>query len=208
MNKIGLIISYTYLKDNDIASFTGNVLQQLTGNTLFEVAAERLEAVRMVKDDYQTKLVKSINGSKLDIMQKNEAKSVLVAQLGGLALDLSVQAKGNREKLATTGFVLVKEPEKGKEPSKPINFKVEYGINDGELIFSVQANKKARMYVFYYTPAPIAAMDTTTWTSIASTSRKQQITGVKRGTEYACRCAYMSADRKPIFSDILMVIAR
>ncbi len=208
MNKIGLIICHSSLKDNDVGPFAENVLQRLTGNTLFEIPAERLATVKTLKENYQTKLAKSINGSKLDIMYKNEAKSALIADLDDLALDISVQAKGDREKLATTGFVLVKEPEKGKEPPKPTNFKVEYGVNDGELIFSVQANKDARMYIFYFTPAPAASMDATTWQSVASTARKQQISGFKRGVEYACRCAYMSADRKPIFSDVLMVIAR
>lgn len=208
MNKIGLIFSYSYLKDNDVGPFTENVLQRLTGNSLFEVTMERLATLKASKENYQVMLAKSMNGSKLDVMQKNEAKGTLIAQLDDIAFDLSVQAKGDREKLATTGFILVKEPEKGKEPPKPTNFKVEYGVNDGELIFSVQANKDARMYVFYYTPAPVTSMDAATWTSVASTSHKQQVAGFKRGLEYACRCAYMSADRKAIFSDVLMVIAR
>lgn len=208
MSKIGLIFSYSYLKDNDVAPFTENVLQRLNGNSLFAITTERLGTIKLLKEDYQAKLAKSMNGSKLDVMQKNEAKSTLIASLDDMALDLSIQAKGYREKLATTGFVLVKEPEKGKEPSKPTNFKVEYGVNDGELIFSVQANKDARLYVFYYTPAPVTSMDAASWTSVASTSRKQQIAGFKRGLEYACRCAYMSADHKAIFSDVLMVIAR
>jgi len=208
MNKIELIISYSTLKDNDVIPFTENVLQSLDGNTLFTITKERLDLVRAGLTGYQLKLAKSKDGSKLDTMQKNESKVALTSLLDDLALDLCVQANGDRAKLATTGFTLVKEPEKGKQPSKPTSFKVEYGTNEGELIFSVDACKEARVYVFYFTPAPAMQSDATTWRSVASTTRKQNIAGFTHGVEYECRCAYQGTDQKLVFSDIIRILAR
>jgi hypothetical protein len=208
MKKIELIISHGTLKDNDVIPFTENVLQSLTGNSLFTLTNERLDAVRARLTDYQSKLGKSKDGSKLDTVQKNESKNELTSLLDDLALDLCVQANGDRAKLATTGFTLTKDPERGKQPDKPSDFKVEYGKNDGELIFSVAACKEARVYVFYFIPAPAAQADPASWRSVASTTRKVTITGFNRGVEYDCRCAYQGSDQKPVFSDTLRILAR
>ena len=208
MKKIELIISHGTLKDNDVIPFTENVLQSLTGNSLFTLTNERLDAVRARLTDYQSKLGKSKDGSKLDTVQKNESKIELTSLLDDLALDLCVQANGDRAKLATTGFTLTKDPERGKQPDKPTDFKVEYGKNDGELIFSVAACKEARVYVFYFIPAPAAQADPILWRSVASTTRKVTITGFNRGVEYDCRCAYQGSDQKPVFSDTLRILAR
>ena len=208
MKKIELIISHGSLKDNDVIPFTENVLQNLKGNALFTLTTERLDTVRAKLTDYQIKLGKSKDGSKLDTIQKNESKAELTSLLDDLALDLCIQANGDRAKLATTGFTLIKDPERGKQPDRPTDFKVEYGKNDGELIFSVAACKEARVYVFYFSSAAAAQADPASWQSVVSTTRKVTITGFTRGVEYYCRCAYQGSDQKPVFSETLRIIAR
>lgn len=208
MKRIELIISHGSLRDNDIATFALGVLHCLTGNTLFNIATERLDKLRTQVSDYQIKLAKSKDGSKLDTIHKNGSKAILVSTLDELALDLCVEANGDRTKLASTGFMLTKEHEKSKPLEKPTNFKVDYGNNTGELIFSVGACKEARFYVFYYIPVSVAQTDPTAWRSVASTTRKLTINGFIHGQEYDCRCSYQGSDQKHAFSNTLRILAR
>jgi hypothetical protein len=196
------------LKVREIGPFTGNVILQLTGNKLFAVTEERLTRIKTCKDYYDTKYIVSIEGGKAEIIVKNEAKAALVSELNELAIELCVMAKGDREKLATTGFVLIKTTERGKEPPKPTNFKVEYGINEGSLIFSVKAHTNARFYVFLFTPVGSVPSDLAAWPQVSSTSSKKEIAGFKHGVDYLCRCAYMGPKGKIIYSDAISVLAR
>ena len=205
---IELVTSHAYLKDGEIGPFTGNVILQLTGNSLFTITSERLARLKSCKDDYETKQIASIDGTKADVLMKNEAKATLVTELNEMAIELCIMAKGDREKLATTGFNLVKETEKGKEPPKPSNFKVEYGINEGSLIFSVKSHADARVYVFLFTAVATAPSDLSAWAQVSSTSSKKEITGFKHGVDYLCRCAYMGPKGKLVYSDAISVLAR
>ncbi len=207
MNNIELITNHGNLKDNDVIPFTENVIDRLSDNALFGVSKERLDLFRSSLSDYQFKLAKSKNGSKLDTLHKNNSKGVLTSLLDGLAVDLCIHVKGDRDKLATTGFTLVKEPEKRKQPSKPTKFTVEYGINEGELIFSVEASKETNMYLFYYTPAPAIQPDPTSWKVAVATTHKLKITGFTHGVEYECRCAYQGSDKTLVFSDTITKLA-
>lgn len=208
MTRITVIRSYFHLKDGEVGPFTENVLQHLTNNPYVEVTAEELAEGKRRKDDFDAKLAKSIKGTAFDVIQKNESKSSVLDWLSNTALNVNMKVGGDREKLASTGFLLVKEPEKGKVPEKPTNFKVEDGVNNGDLNFSVKANKNARFYVFYYTSIPSDSSDMNTWTSVSSTSSKISISGFKHGNEYSCRCAYIGPDSKPVYSDIITVLAR
>ena len=203
-----LVTSHTGLKDTEIGPFTGNVLLQLTDNKSVIVPPERTAKLRLLKEDYESKHIVSIDGSKADVLKKNEAKAALVADLNELAVEVCVIAKGDREKLATTGFVLVKETEKGKEPPKPTNFKVEYGVNEGSLIFSVKAHSDARFYIFLFTPVNSNPSELSAWPQVSSTSSKKEITGFKHGVDYLCRCAYMGPKGKLIYGDAITILAR
>jgi len=208
MATIELVTSHSHLKDGEIGPFTGNIILQLTGNDIFSIPSERIEKIKIRKDDYETKQIASIDGTKADVLKKNEAKAALVAELNDMAIELCVMAKGDREKLASTGFTLVKETEKGKEPPKPSNFKVEYGVNEGSLIFSVKSHADARFYIFLFTPITSAPSDIATWSQVSSTSSKKEITGFKHGVDYLCRSANMGPKGKLIYSDTLTVLAR
>jgi hypothetical protein len=203
-----LVTSHSYLKDGEIGPFTGNVILQLTGNSIFTIPEERLTRIKTCKDDYETKQIASIDGTKADVLKKNEAKSTLIKELNEMAIELCVMAKGDREKLASTGFTLVKETEKGKEPPKPSNFKVEYSVNEGSLIFSVKSHADARVYVFLFTAADSVLSDLSAWSQVSSTSSKKEITGFKHGVDYLCRCAYMGPKGKLIYSDAISILAR
>lgn len=208
MPTIELVTSHSHLKDGEIGPFAGNIILQLTDNSMFTLPAERIERIKIRKNDYETKQIASIDGTKADVLKKNEAKAALVTELNEMAIELCVMVKGDREKLATTGFTLVKETEKGKEPPKPSNFKVEYGVNEGSLIFSVKPHTDARFYIFLFTPASSTSSDIATWSQVSSTSSKKEITGFKHGIDYLCRCAYMGPKGKLIYSDTLTILAR
>ncbi|WP_320052029.1 hypothetical protein [uncultured Acetobacteroides sp.] len=203
-----LVTSHSDLKDKEISPFTGNVILQLTGNKLFTLPEERIARIKTCKDDYDIKYILSMEGGKAEIIKKNEAKTTLVTELNEMAIELCIMAKGDREKLATTGFALIKSTERGKEPPKPTNFKVEYGVNEGSLVFSVKAHTNARFYVFLFTPVNSIPSDLTAWPQVSSTSSRKEIEGFKHGLDYLCRAAYMGPKGKIIYSDAISVLAR
>ena len=207
MSSLELSISHGRMKDDELIPFSENILICLSGNAQFTVAKERLDLIRTRLTDYQQKLGTSKGGSKLDTIKKNDSKTVLSTLLDDLAVDLCVQAKGDRTKLVSTGFQLVKEPERHKQPTKPTSFKVNNGVNSGELIFTVAPCSMAHVYVFYYTTAPAAQSDPTTWKYTISTKHRLVIPGFSHGAEYECCCAYQGTDGKMIFSDVVKAMA-
>lgn len=207
MNNIELHVGYSNKKDDELIPFCEGVVLGVENNPNFNVSKEVITDLRTAMNLYRVALGKSKNGSPLDTMNKNEAKDAVVLILNGLALNLCLQADGDRTKLATTGFDLVKEHERKKQPPKPTGFTFSYGNNPGTVILSVDVCKDSRIYLFYYTSDINADPTPASWTTIASTVRKVTIEGLTRGVEYRMCCAYQGTDNKPIFGNVLNIMA-
>lgn len=203
-----LVTFHGHMKDGEIGPFTGNVLFRLTDNADVPVASERLARLTLFKEQYEANYLECFAGGHAAVLRKKDAKALLVSELDELAIELCITARGDRCKLASTGFMLVKKPVRGRELPKPTNFKVAYGVNEGSLIFSVKPNSSASAYVFLYTPSQSASTDLTTWTQVSATSSKIEITGFKHAVDYLCRCAYMGTKGKIAYSDAITFLAR
>jgi hypothetical protein len=208
MNFFDLVVDYKGSKDNDLGPFTENVLVRTVKNPLFHIEEEvYLTPLQQSLNEFATNLGKSMGGSKTDTLKKNQSKLVVCQNLEKLAVELCRQANGDREKLATTGFVLSKVPEKRKAPSAPTGFKVAIGEKSGELAFTVDACEVTLMYYFFCTPVPVEENDIQKWKWISSPKRKATMVGLTRGTEYECTCAYQAPDGTFVYGQKIRVIA-
>jgi len=203
-----LVTFHGHMKDGEIGPFTGNVIFRLTDNADVPVASERLARLALLKEQYDAKYLECFAGDHAAVLRKKNAKALLVLELDELAIELCMAAKGDRVKLASTGFMLVRKPIRGRELPKPTNFKVSCGVNDGSLIFSVKSNPSATAYVFLYTPSESASTDFATWSQVCSSSSKLEVTGFKHAVDYLCRCAYLGTKGRITYSDAITILAR
>lgn len=209
MNVLELIIDYHNVKDNDLSPFTENVLQKAINNTNFTIAKDVfITPLATHLATYQVDLGRCLGGSKLDTLKKNQSKSIVCDYLEKLAIEYSNQANGDRDKLATTGFILVKQPEKHKTPPTPTGFKVVAGEQSGELLFTVDANVITLMYYFFCNPASEKEQDVQKWKWTSSPKRKASISGLKRGTEYGCTCAYQGSNGDYVYGPRIFIVAQ
>lgn len=206
MSAIQIVTNYKQVPDSSMILLVEGIVQRLTGNPYFNIPPERLGKFNTLKEDFQVNLGKSQGGSKVDTLNKNRSKLDLALFMEDLALDLNIQVKGDREKLATTGFTLVKEPERHKQPGKPTGFAISYGVSSGEVVLSVDSCSDSKFYLFCYTIDPPAEAHPSNWKSVASTSRKVLVEGLTRGAEYQFCCAYQGTDGKPIYCDPVKVL--
>jgi len=209
MSIIDLKVDYHSVKDNDLSPFTENILQKAVNNTNFTIAKDVfITPLATHLATYQVDLGRCLGGSKLDTLKKNQSKSIVCEYLEKLAIEYSNQANGDRDKLATTGFILIKEPEKHKTPTIPTGFKAVAGETSGELLLSVDTNAITLMYYFFCKPATDTEQDVQKWKWVSTSKRKTSISGLTRGTEYECTCAYQGSDGKLVYGPRIFIIAQ
>jgi hypothetical protein len=208
MQFLELIIDYRGVKDNDLSPFTENVLQKVVNNSNFTITKDVfITPLATHLATYQVDLGRCLGGSKLDTLKKNQSKSIVCDYLEKLAIELSNQAKGDRDMLATTGFILIKQREKHKTPPPPTAFKAVAGTKSGEILLTVDANALTLMYYFFCKPAASTEQDVQKWNWVSSPKSKAAIDGLTRGTEYECTCAYQGPNGELIYGPRIFVIA-
>lgn len=202
-----VIVDYNRYSDNDFAEFAEHILGCLTGNTNFKFEANMLVDLSSKITVYKENKLKAINGGKLLISAKNESKNDLASLINKIGKQVNVQADGNLTKLQSSGFTLIKEPQKQSERPKPENVKVYSGKNHREVMFEMKPAKNILLYNVYYaeSPAPESVDD---WYMVQSTKHKTMIDNLNIGTEYEFMGAYKGRTEKLIFSDVVKLVVQ
>lgn len=207
MPRLDVIINYSRIPDNELVSFSYNVISRLTGNTNFKFDAALLTQLNETTTGYGNKLAKAKTGSSQDIVEKNVLKELVCGCLHEIAMEVNMQAKGDIVKLQSSGLTLAKEPKKKGVLPKPEKFKVTSGANRGDFLCEVESNKDAFVYNFYSAPVP-APDNINEWRLTPSTTRKKNITGFTPGKEYELKCAYQGSEDTLTFSDSIRIFAQ
>lgn len=207
MPRLDVIINYSRTPDNELVSFSHNVISSLTGNTNFKFDATLLTQFNETTTSYSNSVVKALNGTSQDVAAKNSLKGLVCECLHEIALEVNMQAKGDILKLQSSGLTLAKEPKKKGVLPKPEKFKVTSGANRGDFLCEVESNKDAFVYNFYSAPVP-APENINEWRLTPSTTRKKNITGFTPGKEYELKCAYQGSEDTLTFSDSIRIFAQ
>lgn len=202
-----VIVNYTNVVESELDNLSQSIYNALLNNANFTWAANVLATLRALITDYSNKYEASKNGNKASTTAKEVAKKALLTQLRVMAMQVNVQALGNELKLESSGFTLAKTPSKRGILPKPTSFRVKSGDNSGELLFEVEANADADMYLFYSCATPgHANMDS--WRLVPSNKRKINVDGFAPGKQYDLRCAFKGSEEDLVFSDTITLFVQ
>ncbi len=207
MRKETIITDYSHVPDNSLDNLAQSAYDKLSNGTEFTFTANVLPDLLLSADRYRGKLDKSKKGNSMDVAEKNAAKKELTDKLKGIATEVNRQADGDLVKLTASGFTLAKKAVQVGILPKPAGFSVKSGKNPGELAFSADSHKNARVYYFYSAPVP-APGNMAAWRLSPSTKSSANINGYTPGQQYECKCAYKGTAGDLVYSDSILIYAQ
>ena len=202
-----VITSYAHESDMDIEAIAKSAVANLRDNSNFVWQNGEVKTLEENFANYSASLISANKGGQVEVANKNAQRKLVLGALSVIGNGVNLQANGDLLKLQTSGLTLAKLPVPVGPLPKPTGFKVVSGANSGEFLCTVDANKDASIYQFYWAavPAPANIAD---WHQVSSTVRKKLMTGFTPGTQYALRCAYQGSDPSIIYSDIITIFAQ
>lgn len=139
MKPLRVKIFYKNLKEHELVTQAGKVLQFMTGNAQFPTPSPDLVVFEAAYTDYKTKLEKANNGgSRLDFREKEEAKTVLLDLLRELATHVNLTAKGVGSMLESSGFRMTNPDRNIGIPGIPQRGRLMDGDNSGTMKWAVE----------------------------------------------------------------------
>lgn len=207
MPKQAVLTSYSKLDDSQLLTTSQQIYASLNPNSAFKWSAEEMTLFNSEIGAFEDLLIEAKSGNAQVILRKNVARETLLNRLRLFAMSVNIQADGDVIKLRSTNFTLAKEKEKVGLLPKPTDFKVVSGDNGGELVCTVKAHAKARMYCFYFAPVPSpASFDE--WKNVMSSTHKKKIADFIPGKQYEFRCAYKGSEDEVVYSDPITIFAQ
>lgn len=176
-----------------------HIIDEMTDNPHFPTPSPTLEVLTTASANYGNALEKAQNGNKEDTVLKNNAKEELIALLKQMANYVQMASAGNEAIILSSGFNVNKKPSLIGPLPKATNLKVSMAPNRGSVLLSCKVIKKARVYVFEYTHAPVN--NDSVWTKAVSTKHNTQIDGLNSGQQYVFRVAGAASDPTRNWSD-------
>ncbi len=199
MNKV--ITNIEEEKDDAISTTAGAAIAGITANSNFTMVAP-LATLVSAKETYDTALARCEHGDEADTTLKNEKKVMLANAYRTVAVQVNVQANGDKIKALSSGCTLEKDYTR-QVMGEVINFKVSTGSVAGYMDFSADKPKTFTTHgtIFaYWDPAlgPTPA-DKNKWFQRHCNGVSLTIAGFTPGVSYPFAAAYKGLD-----TDVLM----
>lgn len=170
MRKKRVLLDYSGLKDDELITMVGRVLDCLNGHTLFTDPPVALEEVEGRLSEFREKWQKvSPGGSTLEFAQKNDLKELLRADLKDIAFYVNKLAGGSRSMLLSSGLTLEADPKPLQVPGQGRGARVEDGRQKNQLSFSFDSLKEATEYE-YQVADSVDAEGNILWSELFQTS--------------------------------------
>jgi len=186
------IISFTKVRDSELANTAQNIVNKMTTNPYFTDPQPPLTTLQNYIAAYSMALVKAKDGSKEDTANKNACRLTLETALFTLGNYVNLVAENDVVKLESSGFPLSKLPEPIGILEAP-HLTVSYGKNPGELIIEISVVPKASGYIVLYSPLPAPA-DNNEWYEIVFSGTRGTLTRLKSETKYVIKVAAISTE--------------
>lgn len=155
MKKPRLKTNFTRLTDALMEIKAQAIVSAMTGNASFPAPLPALALVSDAITGDAAALSRAQSGDRIQIAFKNEKRHTLAQLLTRLAAYVTLAADGDEAIMMSSGFDLAKEPANTAPIGTPGNFLVNFGLNRGEMVSSVDRVIGARSYVHEFTPDPI-----------------------------------------------------
>ncbi len=138
MKSLRIKTFYKDLKEHELVTQAGKVLQFMTGNAHYPTPSPDLASLEAAYLDYKAKLEKANDGgSRLDFRQKKEAKTVLLDTMRELATYVNLTAKGVGSQLESSGFRFTNQDRNIGIPGIPQRGRLMDGDNSGTMKWAV-----------------------------------------------------------------------
>jgi hypothetical protein len=180
-----------------------NKVTKLTGNASFTDLPKPLTEVTADIDDFDTKTAASLSGDRNMIAQRDLAREVVLTDLRDYAATVQTQSANNLATLTSSGFEATKTRTPVGVPTPPVDLRLSYTGNTGELYFRF---KKGRGVVSYMIQSSTSA-DGARTTHPPSTSSRVTLTGFTPGTIYFVWVAAVGSAGMSSYSGPVMIMA-
>lgn len=178
---------FSRLSDADLEIKAQAIVSAMTNNPSFVTPNPTLDGISATITNYSMALSKAQTRDKAEIANKNTRRALLEGMLTLLAGYVIHTAATNEAALVSSGFDLVKQPSNLPPIGAPENFSVINGVNEGEVVCSVDRVIGAKSYIHEYTVDPITP--TSEWAQQFTTTRKRTIANLTPGQKYWFRVA-------------------
>ena len=186
------IVSFTKVRDSELANTAQNIVNKMTINPNFTDPQPPLTTIQEYITAYSAALVKAKDGNKEDTANKNACRLTLETALHRLGNYVNLVAENDVVKLDSSGFPISKLPEPIGILEAP-NLTVYYGKNPGEIIIEMSVVPKASGYLVLYSPLPAPA-ENAEWYDKLFSGAKGTLTNLKSGAKYIFKAAAISTE--------------
>ncbi|AXY73365.1 hypothetical protein D3H65_04950 [Paraflavitalea soli] len=200
-----LKLDFVRLSDPELEIKAQAIVAAMTDNTYFTTPVPALTVVNSHITAYATALSKALTRDKAEVANKNLMRSLLEKTLMDLAGYVTFTSGGSEAALVSSGFDLAKPAANLPPISVPDNFSVGNGVNEGEVVSSVDRVTGARSYIHEYTADPLTP--TSEWTQQFTTVRKATITDLEPGKKYWFRVAAIGPRQQIAYTNVQLRMA-
>jgi hypothetical protein len=200
MKKVVITNEYVKKGDSKLFTFGSQVYKGVNLNANFPDPIPTIEEMDAILLAYMDAIKSCKNGDRLNIAIKNQKKDILINALHTWAEYVSFKSAGNVAVAMSSNFNVRKTPTPTPPLQKPLTYRLEQGMNPGELVSICSKVNYAVSYTHQYATAEMMA--TNTWVSISCSKVKCVFTGLQRGTEYFGRVLVVGTKGQRVYSDI------
>ncbi len=192
-----VLTGFTELDDMELDKQSNNAVTSLTGNANFTWTGTALIDFTKASQIYHNAMGELNTGGSQAVVDKNNARVVLLPLFSSAAIIVNQQAVGNLTMLLTSGIKLAAHKEHHEQPL-PINMQVANGVN-GDMDISVKHSPVGdHGTVFAYTPVANTGTDPNTWVLKTVNGHKATISGLAPGSQFLFTAAYKGLDSEKL----------
>jgi len=192
---------YNSWSDNKLSSETTKIQLAMYPNPLFPSPSPTQEVFSAAVTAYVTQLAKAGSRDANAVAAKNSRRAELVALCVQLGNFVASAADGNVEALVSSALPLRKKRQ-SVVLDAPSNFRIENGINSGDLEVKVDFQKGVNAFGFEYTIDP--PTDESVWVKIICSTSRCTIKGLTPGKRYWLRPFITGSKGQHIVGDMLL----
>jgi hypothetical protein len=196
---IAITNSFDKLPEAKLSARGGDITTAMTGNPNFPGPVVQLDAAKTALDEFEAARLAASSGDRYLISVKNKKKTVLIDKLHNLAAYVLLTAKEDVSIVLSAQFNVRKAPQPMPPIEKPENFKVENGINPGELKLSVNTDSSVKIYLFQTTTGPVTP--NSQWTDHTTTTSKLTVEGLTTGDLVTSRVVFLGKNQQRVYGD-------
>ncbi len=195
---------YSRLTDAALELKAETVSLAMNANPVFPTPTPSTAEFLVAINAYSTALTAAQSRDKVEVAEKNAKRATLEQLMSSLAGYVMSVANGDEAILVLSGFDLVKPASPQPPIGIPENFSVSRGINEGEIVSSVDRVAGARTYIHEYTADPLTPASE--WAQQFTTVRKCTIADLVPGQKYWFRVAAIGTRNQMVYTNVQLLM--